>query len=140
MTYLSITRSQKAKTFLQHHRDMDGVRVTLSAEASQFLRRKYKETSCTKRRQKTRRHFVFSYFMKRLTSKICGFKRAYFQNGGSQNAARGSSRKTERGVQSLETQSPQGLLLNRSSFNCSIVSSRNMLNVHVPMNSHSLYA
>lgn len=119
MTYLSITRSQKAKTFLQHHRDMDGVRVALSAEASQFLRRKYKETSCTKRRQKTRRHFVFSYLYETTDQKYCGFKRAYFQNGGSQNTARGSSRKAERGVQSLETQSPQGLLLNRTSFNCS---------------------
>ena len=45
ITYLAITGCKKAQTFLQHHGNMNGVGITLSAEASQFLIRKYKQTS-----------------------------------------------------------------------------------------------
>lgn len=62
---------------------------------------------------------LFPHFCETTDQKHCGFKRAYFQNGRSQSTTRGSSRKTERRVQSLETQSPQGLLLISPSFNCS---------------------
>lgn len=106
-TYLTITRSKKTKTFLQHHRNMKCVWIALSTEESQFLRRKYKETSRAKRRQRTRRHFVLSCVWNNWP-KTLRIQARFFQNGGGQSTLRGSGGKTERRVQGLETQSSKG--------------------------------